>query len=110
MDKEDQTPQLRRQRPGEEAMYAISLVRPVRTAIKVLAAGLITSALTLAATAPPAHADLIPYIPWSSYLPGWTDQYVPTSDNDCVAGRPNCLDGTLKEQSRIADQTAASCS
>ena len=68
------------------------------------------AALTIATTAGPAQADLVPYVPWSSYLPGWTDEYVPSSDNDCVAGRPNCLQATLKEQSRIADQTASSCS
>ena len=58
----------------------------------------------------PAQADLVPYVAWSSYLAGWTDEYVPTSDNDCVAGRPNCLNATLKEQSRIADSTAKACS
>jgi Family of unknown function (DUF5995) len=68
------------------------------------------AALTISTTAGPAQADLVPYVPWSSYLPGWTDAYVPSSDNDCVAGRPSCLQATLKEQSRIADQTASSCS
>ena len=33
----------------------------------------------------------LPYLAWTAYLPGWTDQYVPSSDNDCVAGRPSCL-------------------
>jgi hypothetical protein len=70
----------------------------------------VVASLTIATTASPAHADLVPYVPWSSYLPGWTDHYVPSSDNDCVAGRPSCLQATLKEQSRIADQTASSCS
>jgi hypothetical protein len=68
------------------------------------------AAVILAGSAGQAHADLVPYVPWSSYLAGWTDEYVPSSDNDCVAGRPNCLQATLKEQSRIADQTASSCS
>jgi hypothetical protein len=76
--------------------------------------GAVTAALvacaTIATTTGPAHADLVPYVPWSSYLPGWTDQYVPSSDNDCVAGQPTCLQATLQEQSRIADQTASSCS
>jgi len=49
-------------------------------------------------------------VPWSSYLPGWSIEYDPASDNDCVAGRPNCLKATLKELSRIADDTASSCS
>ena len=70
----------------------------------------VVACVTIVTTASPAQADLVPYVPWSSYLPGWTDEYVPSSDNDCVAGRPTCLQATLKEQSRIADQTASSCS
>jgi hypothetical protein len=91
-------------------MYAKFLVRRGRIIAGALSAVIVTSVLTIAAGATPAQADLLPYIPWSSYLPGWTDQYIPTSDNDCVAGRPNCLAATLKEQSRIADQTASTCS
>jgi hypothetical protein len=59
---------------------------------------------------PPASADTTdPYVAWSSYLSGWTDEYVPSSSNDCVAGRDNCLKATLKELARIADDTAKSC-
>jgi hypothetical protein len=91
-------------------MYAKYLVRRVRTVGAVVAATVITSLLTITTTTAPARADLLPYVPWSSYLPGWTTEYVPTSDNDCAAGRANCLQATLSEQSRIADQTASSCS
>ena len=35
---------------------------------------------------------------------------MPTSANDCVAGRDTCLKATLKELARIADDTAKSCS
>lgn len=85
------------------------LIRRARTVVGIVSATVLASFLAITTTTAPAHADLLPYVPWSSYLPGWTDQYVPTSDNDCVAGRPNCLNGTLKEQSRIADSTASSC-
>ncbi|MFL6061924.1 MAG: DUF5995 family protein [Marmoricola sp.] len=91
-------------------MYAKLWMRSARWAAGLASATVAASFLTIATPAPPAHADLLPYIPWSSYLPGWTDRYVPTSDNDCVAGRPSCLQATLKEQSRIADQTASTCS
>lgn len=64
----------------------------------------------LAAIGPSAVASSPSYVPWSAELQGWTDTYVPTSDNDCVAGRDNCLKATLKELSRIADDTADSCS
>jgi hypothetical protein len=90
-------------------MFAKPL-RHVRTVVGVAAAAVVTSLLGVG-TAGAAHADgVLPYVPWSSYLPGWPDQYIPSSDNDCVAGRSNCLKGTLKEQGRIADETARSCS
>ncbi|MGN6606250.1 MAG: DUF5995 family protein [Jatrophihabitans sp.] len=75
-------------------------------------------AMVVAAT--PARADLLPlgsltggstpYTPWSTYLPGWNDQFVPSSSNDCAAGRSNCLTATLKEQTRILGITGQSCS
>lgn len=86
-----------------------SLARRARTAVGVAAVIVLSSLFAVGSTSP-AHADLLPYVPWSSYLSGWTDEYIPTSDNDCVAGRSNCLNATLKEQSRIADDTASSCS
>ncbi|RNM13707.1 DUF5995 family protein [Nocardioides pocheonensis] len=91
-------------------MFVQSFAHRARTVAGVVSAIVVASLLTVGATSTPAHADLLPYVPWSSYLAGWTDQYVPTSDNDCVAGRSTCLKATLKEESRIADDTAKSCS
>ncbi len=56
-----------------------------------------------------AQADDLPYLAWTTYLPSWTDQYVPSSDNDCVAGRPSCLKATLKKFGTILKQNAQSC-
>src|SRR4051794_12122380 len=95
---------------GGSQMFAMSARRNARRCVGFASATVLTSLLAVVGTTAPAHGDLLPYVPWSSYLAGWTDQYVPTSDNDCVAGRPACLKGTLKEQSRIADDTASSCS
>jgi hypothetical protein len=75
--------------------------------------GVLTGALVaalLAAGPPTASADTLENVAWSSYLEGWTEEYIPTSENDCVAGRDNCLKATLKELARIADPTAKSCS
>ena len=58
----------------------------------------------------PARAETGPYVPWSTYLPAWSDQYVPSSANECVSGKPNCLKATRKELGRILSETAASCS
>jgi uncharacterized protein DUF5995 len=64
----------------------------------------------LFAVGPTASASTQTNVAWSAYLAGWTDEFVPTSDNDCVAGRDSCLKATLKELARIADGTAKSCS
>ncbi len=74
--------------------------------------GALTAALiaALVAVGAPASASTQTNVAWSSYLAGWTDEFVPTSDNDCVAGRDNCLKATLKELARIADSTAKNCS
>ena len=82
----------------------MTILRLLRTAL-LPAAALV---LVLAGTTP-ASADGL-YTPWSSLLPGWNDQFVPSSDNDCVAGRPNCLNASLKELSRILTNTGQSCS
>lgn len=63
----------------------------------------VTSAVT------PAAADTL-YTPWSSVLPGWNDQFVPGSDNDCAAGRASCLTVTLNEQVHILNPTGQACS
>jgi hypothetical protein len=77
-----------------------------------LTGGVLAGVLFAALVTPgaPASASTQPNVAWSSYLAGWTDEFVPTSDNDCVAGRDNCLKATLKELARIADSTAQSCS
>jgi hypothetical protein len=73
-------------------------------------AGALVAVLLAAGGGPPASATTQTNVAWSSYLAGWTDEYVPTSENDCVAGRDNCLKATLKELARIADDTAKDCS
>ncbi|HSV38632.1 MAG TPA: DUF5995 family protein [Nocardioidaceae bacterium] len=81
--------------------------------VRLLVGGIVT-AVVMTLTGPfaagTAHAGLLPYTPWSSYLPGWTDEYIPSSDNDCVSGKNSCLHGTLKELRRISDTTASTCS
>ena len=55
-------------------MFATSL-RLFRTVVGVVSATVLASLLTVGTTAAPAHGDdLLPYVPWSSYLDGWTDE------------------------------------
>jgi hypothetical protein len=95
--------------PGEGAkLSAKSLFRRTRWTGGVLAVALV--AAVFAAGGPSASASTQPNVAWSAYLAGWTEEFVPTSENDCVAGRDNCLKATLKELALIADDTAKSCS
>jgi hypothetical protein len=79
---------------------------------RLLRAPLVALSLTvIAALATPASADTLTlYTPWSSMLPGWNDQFVPSSDNDCAAGRNNCLNSSLKELNRILTINGQACS
>lgn len=73
----------------------------------------------------PAGADLLPvvsttttsttsttsplFVDWVSLLPSLTDTYDPTSTNDCVAGRPVCVDITIREMQRRFEPLGQSC-
>src|SRR5947209_15277946 len=56
-----------------------------------------------------AMADANVLVDWSSLLPGLTDQYDPNSANDCVAGRVQCVDSTIREMTKRFDPLATSC-
>jgi hypothetical protein len=73
-------------------------------------AGALVAALFVAGPPTSASASTVDNVAWSAYLEGWTEEHIPSSENDCVAGRDNCLKATLKELAKIADQTAKSCS
>ncbi|MGH8834808.1 MAG: DUF5995 family protein, partial [Actinomycetes bacterium] len=53
--------------------------------------------------------DPPPFIPWSSLLPGLTDEYNPSSANDCVAGRMNCVRSVIREMERRFEPLGRSC-
>ena len=74
-----------------------------------LAGVLVASVLGVPVAAAPARAD-VTYVPWSSYLRGWTDEYVPSSANECAAGKPNCTKHMVKELDRVLQSIGASCS
>ena len=49
------------------------------------------------------------FVDWASLLPGLSDTYNPSSENDCVAGRPNCLPATIREMERRFAPLGQSC-
>src|SRR5690349_2314776 len=56
-----------------------------------------------------AQSDDPIFIDWTSQLPSWSDQYDPNSANDCVAGKPSCIDKTIREMQRRFDPLGQSC-
>jgi hypothetical protein len=67
-------------------------------------------ALILALAAPPAAvAEDPPFVGWSALLPALSFPYDPSSPNDCIAGRTQCVDKTIREMTRRFDPLASSC-
>src|SRR3954467_6990469 len=57
----------------------------------------------------PASASDPIFVSWTDVLPSLTDQYDPTSANDCVSGRYTCVDKTIREMTRRFDPLADRC-
>jgi len=75
-------------------------------ALLVGAVGGVLLTMTQATT---ARADPPIFIDWASLLPGLTDAFVPSSANDCVAGRPNCIHAVIREMRRRFEPLGRSC-
>jgi hypothetical protein len=56
-----------------------------------------------------SRADDPMFIDWSSLLPSLVDTYTPNSANDCVAGRPHCVDAVIREMKRRFQPQGQSC-
>jgi hypothetical protein len=81
-----------------------------RRRIGVLAVLVLAVGLAVPAGQQAAHADdPPPFISWSSLLPGLTDEYNPSSANDCVAGRMNCVRSVIREMERRFEPLGRSC-
>jgi hypothetical protein len=76
--------------------------------VRVIGFGAWLALVCLAAPAL-ARADDPPFVGWTALLPGLTDEYVPNSDNDCAAGRTQCVDAVVREMQRRFDPLATAC-
>jgi Family of unknown function (DUF5995) len=79
-----------------------------RRHIRLVAALAVLVAVQLPLSRSAAADDPI-FVPWASLLPGLVDEYDPTSANDCVAGRPHCLDATIREMERRFQPLGTAC-
>lgn len=67
-------------------------------------------ALILALCAPTAAlADDPPFIGWSALLPSLALPYDPASPDDCIAGRSQCVDKTIRQMTGRFDLLASAC-
>ena len=67
-------------------------------------------ALILALGAPSAAvAADPPFVGWSALLPSLALPYDPASPDDCIAGRSQCVDKTIREMTQRLDPLASSC-
>jgi len=49
------------------------------------------------------------FVNWAALLPSLTDAFDPNSANDCVAGRPKCVDITIREMERRFASQGQAC-
>ena len=49
------------------------------------------------------------FVDWSSLLPGLSGGYDPSSENDCKAGRIQCVDGVIREMYQRFEPLAEDC-
>ena len=67
----------------------------------------VTGSLLLAPGA--GRAEDPQFVGWTELLPGMTTEFVPSSENDCTAGRTRCVDAVIREMRRRFDPLASSC-
>jgi hypothetical protein len=78
----------------------------LRSSLRLALLALVLLALARPAT---AVAEDAPFVGWSALLPGLTLPYDPNSPNDCLAGRVQCVDQTIREMTRRFEPLASSC-
>ena len=56
-----------------------------------------------------AGAEDPPFVGWTALLPGLSIPYDATSPDDCIAGRVQCVDKTVRQMTRRFEPLASSC-
>lgn len=79
------------------------------TRVGVVGVLLVIATLVSPAGQRAASADDPIFVDWTSLLPGLTDTHDPSSENVCVAGKPQCIDSVIKEMKRRFEPPGRSC-
>jgi hypothetical protein len=75
---------------------------------KQVAAAVLGLAVVAGTVAPAGASTLV--VEWTDLLPGLTEGYDPSSENDCKKGHINCVDSVIREMDRRFEPLAAACS
>jgi Family of unknown function (DUF5995) len=81
-------------------------MRQLRSRLRLALLVLVLVALARPVT---AVAEDPPFVGWSSLLPGLSLPYDVTSPDDCIAGRVQCVDKTVREMAKRFDPLASTC-
>lgn len=79
---------------------------------RAIIAGVVTgvlSTLLVIAGAPVAQAKDPIFVEWTTALPSATATYDPSSEDDCISGKPSCIDKTIREMQRRFNPVGQSC-
>jgi hypothetical protein len=71
--------------------------------------GALVACTALVASPTTSVAEEPALVPWTELLPGFTSGYDPSSENDCKAGRPQCVDAVIREMDRRVDPLDDRC-
>jgi hypothetical protein len=77
-----------------------------RSRLRLAVLALVVLALGLPAA---AAAEDPPFVGWTALLPGLSLPYDATSPDDCIAGRVQCVDKTVRQMTKRFEPLASSC-
>ena len=83
--------------------------RRSRVRCTAVVVGALVAGAALVASPSSSGAEEPMLVPWSSLLPGFTSGYDPSSENDCKAGRDQCVDAVIREMDRRVDPLDDAC-
>jgi hypothetical protein len=81
-------------------------MRRIRTTLLAIGAAV---AIGFTAATPPGAASTLA-VNWAQWLPSFVAEFDPTSPDDCVAGRDQCVRKTINDMAKRLDRQAKTCS
>jgi hypothetical protein len=81
----------------------------MKRAIAAMTTTVLLGSLVIIGGTTVAQAEDPTFVEWTSVLPSLTTEYDPTSADECVAGKINCVDKAIREMRRRFEPLAKAC-